>query len=229
MPTSARRRARSRGISTAEVLVGAALSLMLLAVASSFFTGQQRMLLVQSAYAQSQNVTRTFTDLLAREVRMASYDPLGDPGALPKSPTGGSCPNVEQGFTLATPTSMRFRQDLSGDGDTGDQNEDIQYELVGGQIQRTDFNSNGGNALVLVDGVPSGGLIFTYYNNSNPPIQLNAVGSPPALSASDRDCIAKVKVRVTAQLASPQFYDIQPLISSVETQMAVRNRSLYNF
>jgi hypothetical protein len=148
---------------------------------------------------------------------------------MPKSPTGGSCPNVEQGITLATPTSIRFRQDLTGDGDVTDQNEDVQYELVGGQIQRTDFNSNGGNALVLVDGVPTGGLTFSYYNNSNPPIQLNPVGSPAALSASDRDCVAKVRVRVTAQLASPQFFDIQPLISHVETEMAVRNRSLINF
>jgi len=220
--TSERRR-RSRGIGTAEILVGAFLSLMMLAVASSFFTGQQRMLLVQSAYAQSQNVTRTFTDLFAREIRMASYDPGG---AAISISGAGTCPGVSQGITEAAADSVRFKQDLNGDGDTADANEDVRYFLNGSQIMRQDGNAA---AIVLVDGVPSGGLVFTYYNNQNPPGVINMSGSPAAVSPANRDCIAKVKVRVTAQLASPQFYDIQPLISTVEIESAIRNRSLINF
>jgi hypothetical protein len=38
-----------------------------------------------------------------------------------------------------------------------------------------------------------------------------------------------VKVRLTAQLSDPQFANINPLISTIESEVAVRNRSLVNF
>jgi hypothetical protein len=220
-------RTASTGFTTIELLAAAGITLVILAVASTFYTGQQRMLLVQSAYAQSQNVTRTFSDLFSREVRMASYDPTGAAIAMGPSGTGVTCPSVRQGITEAAATSLRFRQDLNGDGDVADANENVRYYLSGAQILRQDGD---GTALVLVDGVPNGGLAFSYFNAGNPPAELTDYqGSPPALTASARDCIAKVRVRLTAQLANPQFYDIQPLMSSIDTEIAVRNRSLMNF
>src|SRR5258706_15036177 len=100
-------RRRSRGMSTIEVIAAAGIMLLTLAIGSTFFVSQQRMLLVQSAYAASQNVTRTFTDLFGREMRMAVYDPTS-PGAITTGPVGGTCPTVKQGITEATPTSVRF-------------------------------------------------------------------------------------------------------------------------
>lgn len=214
-------------MSTIEVLAATSICLLLLSVASSFFTTQQRMMLVQSAYAQSQNVTRTFTDLFGRELRMAGYDPTG--GAISRSGTGAgiSCPSVIQGITLATQSSIAFKQDLNGDGDTADANEQITYSLSNGQIMRQDGNAT---PVALVSGVPSGGFVIQYFNNSYPPVELtNFTGNPAQLSQGDRDCVGKVRVRLTAQLASPLFYDIQPLISSIDSQVAVRNRSLVNF
>src|SRR5262249_30528300 len=140
---------------------------------------------------------------------------------------GVTCPSVDEAITVATPTQIRFKQDLNGDGDTGDANEDLQYQLVGTQIQRTDFSNN--TTVTLVDGVPAGGLTFQYYNNSNPPIEIVPAGNPPQIDTANRDCIAKVKVRVTAQLADPQFLNINPLISAIESEVAIRNRSLINF
>jgi Tfp pilus assembly protein PilW len=221
------RRRRSRGMSTIEVLAAASICLLLLGVASSFFISQQRMLLVQSAYTQSQNVTRTFTDLFGRELRMAGYDPTGI--AISKSGTGVgvSCPSVTQAITLAGQDRIGFKQDLNGDGDTTDANETVTYTLSSGQILRQDGNAT---AIALVNGVPSGGFVIQYFDNSYPPVALtNFTGSPATLSQGDRDCVGKVRVRLTAQLASPQFYDIQPLISSIDSQVAVRNRSLVNF
>src|SRR5262249_44003851 len=136
LPASARRRARSRGMSTIEVIAAAGIMLLTLAVGSSFFVSQQRMLLVQSAYASSQNVTRTFTDLFSREMRMAVYDPSG--AAIATGGGGGTCPSIKQGITEATPTSVRFIQDLNGDGDTTDTNEDVRYYLSGGSVMRQD-------------------------------------------------------------------------------------------
>ncbi len=208
-------------MSTLEVLAAATICLLVFAVASSFFVSQQRMLLVQSAYAASQNVTRTFTDLFGREMRMASYDPTG--AAITPAGVGGTCPGVKPGITEATPTSVRFIQDLNGDGDTADTNENIRYYLNGTSIMRQDQNAA---AVALVDGVPSGGLTFTYFNDQTPPTQIVPTGSPASLSAAQRYCVAKVRVQVTAQLANPLFYNINPLISATDMQVAIRARSL---
>lgn len=222
-PKAPHRRAASRGISTAEVLVGAAISLLVVGVAQSYFTTQQRMMLVMSAYSQSQNVTRTFSDLFQRETRMAGYDPTGAAIATGGSGPGVTCPSVKQSITEATPTSLRFLRDLNGDGDATDPNENVRYALNGSTIERTDGN---GAPVPLVEGVPSNGLLFRYYNNSNPPVEIVPSGNPATISASNRDCIGKVQVRVTAQLSDPQFYNINPLISAIETEVAVRNRIL---
>ena len=222
MPVVDRRR-RSRGISLIEVLAAATISLIVLAVSTSFFVSQQRMLLVQSAYAASQNVTRTFTDLFGREIRMASYDPTGT-AITPTSP-GPTCPGVKPGITEATPSSLRFLQDLNADGDTADANENVRYYLSASTVMRQDGNAT---ALALVDGVPSGGLTFTYYNGANPPGVIAPSGTPPVLGADQRACIAKVRVQVTAQLMNPQFYNINPLVSATDMEVAIRNRSLTN-
>jgi type II secretory pathway pseudopilin PulG len=222
MPVADRRR-RSRGMSLIEVLAAGTICLIVSAVATSFFVSQQRMLIVQSAYAASQNVTRTFTDLFGREIRMAAYDPTGN-AITPASP-GPTCPGVKPGITEATPSSIRFLQDLNGDGDTADANENVRYYLSGSTVMRQNGNDA---ALELVDDVPSGGLTFTYYNGANPPGQIVPSGTPPALGADQRACIAKVRAQVTAQLANPQFNNINPLISKLDMEVAIRNRSLTN-
>src|SRR5262249_12290320 len=152
---------RSRGMSTIEVIAAAGIMLLTLAVGSTFFVAQQRMLLVQSAYAASQNVTRTFTDLFGRELRMAVYDPSDT--AIGKGPNSGTCPSIKQGITEATSTSIRFIQDLNGDGDTSDTNENVRYYVSSGSVMRQD---GANTAISLVSGIPTNGLTFTYFDNA---------------------------------------------------------------
>jgi hypothetical protein len=218
-----RNRSRSRGLSTIEVLAAATICLLVFGTASSFFVSQQRMLLVQSAYAASQNVTRTFTDLFGRELRMASYDPTKV--AIAAGPNAGTCPGVKAGITEATPTSIRFLADLNGDGDTADTNENVRYYLNGTTIMRQDGNAV---AISLVEGVPSGGVIFTYFDEKTPGTEIVPSGTPPVLSDAQRNCVAKVRVQLTAQLSNPLFYNINPLISAADMQVAIRARSFMN-
>jgi len=223
---TAARRARIRGISTAEVLVGGALTLVIMAISASFFQAQQKALNTENTYTESQAVTRTVIDLFSRELRMASYDPTL--AALPPAP-GPNCPTVPQGIVEATTTSIRFKQDLDGNGVIDGANEDVRYALAEGQITRTD-----GLAVTtaLVTGVPANGLAFRYFNGSNPPIELVPVGVPPAtpaLTPGQRDCVAKVQITVSANIANPNPSIQTPITSTAESRIAIRNRSLSSF
>lgn len=214
-------RTRQAGISTAEMLVGMAISLVVLGAAASFSRAQSRALLAQDAYADSQTITRSVMDLLTRELRMATYDPLGT--ALPTS-APPSCPGVKQGIISATASSIHFKQDLTGDGLINSSGEDITYDVLGDTIRRQDGASS---PVVLVSGIPAGGFTLRYFDGSNPPVELIPSGSPPALTAAQRNCVAKVRISVRADVANPTLPE--PLASIAQSEVAIRNRSLMNF
>jgi len=184
-------RARRRGFSTAELLVASTVSLIGFAALYSIFFAQQKALRAQAAYAEVQTTTRSVLDLMGREIRMASYDPTG--AALPVAP-GPACPGVRRGLADATPTRVRLQQDLNGDGALTASNEDLTYELVGTDLRRTD----GVDApVVLASGLPSGGFVLRYFTGGNPSVELVPAGSPAALTASQRDCVARVRLTRT--------------------------------
>ena len=218
----ARSRQRSRGFSTAEVLVGTALTMMLMTAIYSVQRAQTMAFAAQNVYSESQNVTRTVIDLMTRELRMATYDPGT---ALTTSP-GPSCPGVKQGIVEATPSKLHFKQDLTGDGSLISPGEDLVYDVLGSALRRTD-----GSALpvTIVTGVPAGGLNFRYFDGSNPPVELIPTGTPPSLTSSQRDCVTKVRITVQANLANPDPNNSTPIPSMAECEVAIRNRSLSNF
>src|SRR5207249_5293891 len=104
--------------------------------------------------------------------------------------------------------------------------EDVTYELVGTQLQRTDGTVA---PVTIAAGIPQGGLVFRYFNGSNPPIDLVPSGSPAALTAGQRDCVTKVRLTLTASLANPDPRHLTPLTSVATSDVAIRNRSLANF
>jgi len=212
-----------RGVSLAEVLVGGALSLMALSALYAFQVAQARSLAVENTYNDSQNITRTAIDLMSRELRMATYDPSGLALTTSLPPI---CPGVKQGITEAAVNRIHFRQDLNGDGLLLGAGEDVVYDVSGTDLRRTD----GLNAPVaIVTGIPSGGFALRYFDGSNPPVEIIPGGIPPQLNASQRDCVAKVRMTITANLANPNPKITTPVLSQAETEIAIRNRSLGNF
>ena len=223
MLSTARRRPRARGFSSMEVLAGVSLTLILLAAVYTFQRAQLKAFASQNVYSDSQNVTRGVIDLMTRELRMASYDP----GTALGPPSPGPCaPGVKQGIIEATPTKIHFRQDLNGDNAIGAAGEDVTYDLSNGSATRAD---GAAQPVVLATGIPTGGLAFLYFDNSNPPVQLVPAGSPAALTQCQRDSVAKIRITVTANLTNPNANILTPIASVAESEVAVRNRSLDNF
>ena len=216
MLSASRRRPHARGFSSMEVLAGLGLTLILLAAVYSFQQAQLKAFSTQQVYSDSQNVTRSVIDLMARELRMACYDPGT---AINKS--GGPCaPDVKQGIIEATPTRIRFQQDLNGDNAIGAPGEDVTYELSNGSVLRTDGLAE---PVVLASGVPTGGLSFLYFDNGKPPAQ---IGPGAVLNQCQRDTVGKVRVTVRANLPNPNSRIPTPIASVAESEVAIRNRSL---
>jgi len=216
MLSASRRRPHARGFSSMEVLAGLGLTLILLAAVYSFQQAQLKAFSTQQVYSDSQNVTRSVIDLMARELRMACYDPGT---AINKS--GGPCaPDVKQGIIEATPTRIRFQQDLNGDNAIGAPGEDVTYDLSNGSIRRTDGLAE---PVVLASGVPTGGLSFLYFDNGKPPGQ---IGPGAVLNQCQRDTVGKVRVTVRANLPNPNSRIPTPIASVAESEVAIRNRSL---
>jgi hypothetical protein len=223
MLTAADRRPRAPGFSTMEILAGMGLTLILLAAVYTFQGAQLKALRTQNVYADSQNVTRTVIDLMSRELRMATYDPTLN--TITPSPAGANCPNVKQGIIQATPTSIRFQQNLNGDGAIAGDGEDVTYTFAGGQITRTD----GVNAPVtLVSNVPSNGFSLLYFSGNTPPVQLVPAGSPASLTQAQRDCVVSVRMTIQANIPNPNPNISTPIKSVAESEVVIRNRALLN-
>jgi len=209
-----------------ETLAVMGLTLILLAAVYTFQGAQLKVLRAQNVYADSQNVTRTVIDVMSRELRMATYDPTPSPaGTIPSSPdgVGAICPNVKRGIIQATPTSIRFQQNLNGDGAIAGAGEDVTYSYADGQITRTD----GANAPVtLVSNVPSNGFSLLYF--SNPPVQLVPAGSPASLTQGQRDCVVSVRITIQANIPNPNPNVSTPIKSVAESEVAIRNRAVQN-
>ena len=217
-------RSRTAGFSTADVLAGLCLSLVAIGAIYAFGRAQSRALAAQSAYNESQGVTRLVMDLIARELRMTSFDPTDS--AIPNSP-GPSCTGVNRALIVATPTKIRFQQDLNGNGVIGASgSEDVTYDVLGDKIRRQDGTSLPED---LVSGVTADGFVLQYYNGSSPPLELVPSGSPPALTQAQRDCVAKVRVTVRAKITDTSHAGTYGLTSLAKSEVAIRNRSLANF
>ena len=215
---------RDRGMGLAELLVGSALSMIVIGGVYSFYTAQTQALAAQRAYARSQDVTRTVIDLLGRELRMATYDPAGT--AISTSPAGGSCPGVKQGLLIGKLDEIQFVQDLNGDGDVTDESETLHYYALAGELKRVDGVTT---PVTLVEDLDVSGFVLQYFDNSNPPVELVPTGTPPTLSAAQRDCVAKVRMTVRASVENPNPQDPDPLEAMSQAEVAIRNRSLSNF
>src|SRR4030095_3784889 len=96
------------------MLIALAISSVMLASMYSFYLSQKRSYDIREQVAEMQQNVRSGLALMAREIRIAGYNPTGAPGV---------------GIVVAGPQTIRITMDLNSDGDTNDANEDVVYSL----------------------------------------------------------------------------------------------------
>lgn len=101
-----------RGFTLIEVVIGLAISLILMVVTVKIFQVQRKSYSMQEQVAEMQQNIRAAMDMMVREIRMTGYDPTG---------TGFA------GIGTNTSGMLQFLADIDGNGATTDTNEDITY------------------------------------------------------------------------------------------------------
>jgi type IV pilus assembly protein PilW len=142
------------GFTLAELLVSLAITSMLIAVVGFAYTSQNKSYNSLQDATSLQQEMRSALELMAKEIRMAGYDPTEKAKAK---------------IVTATSTNFRFTQDIGGgaggasNGKTDDPNEDIRYAINGsGSLGRETTGSSGSSGLQpIAENIDQ--LAFEYY------------------------------------------------------------------
>ena len=148
-----------RGFTIAELMVGIALSGVVLAAIFSAYYSQKKSYTVQDQLAAMVQNLRSGMDIMVRDIRMAGYDPTGTANA---------------GIVTAGTTSVNVTEDIDGDSTTITSDENITYSL-------SDNDGDGDNDLernstLAAENVDA--LNFVYLDaNSSPTTTLSEIRS----------------------------------------------------
>ncbi len=105
---------RDEGFTIVEVMIALMMAAIIGVAVYNTSKKQQDTYLAQDDVVAMQNNLRAATLMMAREIRMAGYDPTNRANAS---------------ITAASAASLSFTADLNGDGDTSDSGENITYSL----------------------------------------------------------------------------------------------------
>jgi type IV pilus assembly protein PilW len=170
-----------RGFTLLELLVGMAISALVMTAIYATFKNQHETYINQGIIASAQQNLRAGMLFMEREIRMAGCDPLGTAGA---------------GIRVADANSISFTLDYrdtadgsDSDGDFDDKNEDIVYALENGDLVR---KIPGSATQTIAENV--GALDFVYLDGASPPNVL-----PTPVTAANRANIRSVQITMVAE------------------------------
>jgi type IV pilus assembly protein PilW len=170
-----------RGFTLLELLVGMAISALVMTAIYATFKNQHEMYINQGIIVSAQQNLRAGMLFMEREIRMAGCDPLGTAGA---------------GIRVADANSISFTLDYrdtadgsDSDGDFDDKNEDIVYALENGDLVR---KIPGPATQTIAENI--GALDFVYLDGASPPNVL-----PTPLTEANRANIRSVQITMVAE------------------------------
>jgi len=147
------------GFSLVELLVAMAITGVVMAAVFKIYTTQQDSYVLQEQVAEMQQNGRTAKYVMAKEIRMAGYDPTGLAGA---------------GFISAGGNIIHFTMDITGeDGTITVPGDDITYAVSSGNLKRND----GANNQAVVENVEAVGFAYAFDADDDGNIDISAGGN----------------------------------------------------
>jgi type IV pilus assembly protein PilW len=193
----------NHGFTLIELMIALVVSLLALAAIYSTFLAQHRSYQVQSETSDMQQNIRAAMFYMQREIRMAGSNPYDTVPVF--------------GFTTAGKNTMTFTEDIMGDspglppdGDVGDSDENITYDLNGTNLRRTDNKT--GVPQIVARNIDA--LDFVYLDGSSNVIPF--VGT--AIPTANLGQIRSIQITIVARTNDPLLYGDKNTITYVNQQ-----------
>jgi type IV pilus assembly protein PilW len=170
----------NKGFTLIELMVAMAVSSILMLAIMTTYENQLRSHLTQQSVADMHQNARAAMILMKNEIQMAGYDPTHKADAR---------------FTAVANSTIQFTTDLNGDGDCSDGNENVQYQIDGGNLKRA---TGGGFFRLLAENIEA--LDFTFFDGD-----MNQIDTAVALSENELDSIRLVQITVVVRSDDPAF------------------------
>lgn len=201
----------TRGFTLMEMLAGMSVALIVGAGAVSFVRAQSVAIQTQMAQTDVNDEARAVVELMAREIRLAGYNPRC---ILTPAPVAA--------LVIAEPQRLEIQADLNENGalDAGSAtSEDVTYEYVVAtqKIQRV----VGGVATDVATGVPAANFALRYYQSSGVEIVGSAAGG--ALTAAERAAVYSVSIKFQPTKAADARIGAE-VRADLWTNVLLRNR-----
>jgi len=147
------------GFTLIELMIAMAILTMVMASVYGVYIASSRTATIQNASAAAQQSARLGIELMAQDIRMAGFDPLGTAGAA---------------IVISQPGKIQVTSDKNSDGSINDTGfERISYDLSGTDLRRILYEGTARQSVQpLIENVTD--LVFTYSgsNNCNVTIEL---------------------------------------------------------
>jgi prepilin-type N-terminal cleavage/methylation domain-containing protein len=201
----------ARGFTLMELLVALGVAAVVGAGVASFVRAQSLALSIQMAQTDMNDETRAVVELMAREIRLAGYNPRCILGPPPVT-----------AIVTAEPRVLRIQLDLNENGvlDAGAaSSEDVTYQWD--NATQTVQRVVGGVATDLATDVPAAGFALKYYHSNG--IEIVGSGAGGALTPAERAAVFRVSIK----LEPTKLADVRSTVdvtAELWTNVLLRNR-----
>lgn len=229
---------RKNGFTLIEVFVAMTVGLVIMVAVYGYMSLVQKNSANVDRKIVTQQDTRTVLDLMATEIRMASYLPpptnmntwLTIPACGQMAGWGGGPQKIYKGIQVANTNTILVAMDLNGDGVIGPPgtNEYIMYSYDGNSTLTRNV-SCGGNAAILGGTAPYSNVrnaavgvnLFRYFDSANNEITATVSNNPSPVNGIP--AIRRILITIVADTADIDVNTKKPKRMVYSTSVVVRN------
>jgi len=163
------KRLTDRGFTLVELLVAMVISLVVMTAIYSTYASQQRSYIVQEQVGAMQQNLRGAIYFMAREARMAGYDPTGSGNF---GITDIRLKDIDDNLDVNGNSSLELTIDQDGDGSLGGSNETIYYCIYDSPVTAPDGKTDlarrsGAGRQLLAENIEALGFAYAFDDNGD--------------------------------------------------------------
>jgi prepilin-type N-terminal cleavage/methylation domain-containing protein len=229
---------RKNGFTLVEAIIAMAVGAIIMAAVYGYMTLVQKNSVNVDRKIVTQQDTRTVLDLMATEIRMASYLPppcnmstwLTIPACAEMAGWGGTPDRRYKGIQVADANKIFVAMDLNGDGVIGPPgaSEYIMYTYDGASTLYRDVSCSGNSAILggtalssNVRNAATGVKLFRYFDRANN--EITATVSNNASTVNGIPAIRRILITIVADTADKDLNKQQYKRMVYSTSVVVRN------